>query len=157
MEQCASRERVIDGLALPAAVRIVNPPVHAGSHPGFYPGFTGNYMYGFNAIVRRPTPTATPTDRALSRARYNEAVVTRDIRAYMSRDWRAAREAKDSYWGARIARLGPLEGLRIADELRRQALSQNPTWPRPSDRRHDLLAHARLVELFHRAGPARRA
>ena len=112
-------------------------------------------MYGFNAVVRRPTPTTT--DRALSSARYNEAVVTRDIRAYMSRDWRAAREAKDSYWGARIARLGPLEGLRIADELRRQALSQNPTWPRPSDRRHDLLAHARLVELFHRAGPARRA
>ena len=89
-------------------------------------------------------------------ARYNEVVITRGIREFVSRDWRAVREAKDAYWGERIARLGPLEGLRIAEELRRQALLQDPAWPRPADRRQDLLSHVRLAELLHRAGSARR-
>ena len=83
-------------------------------------------------------------------------VITRNIREFVSRDWRAAREAKDAYWGRRVERLGPVEGLRIAEELRRQALLQDPDWPRPDDRRRDLLSHARLAELLHRAGPARR-
>lgn len=83
-------------------------------------------------------------------------MITRGIREFVSRDWRATREAKDAYWGARVASLGPLEGLRIADELRRQALLQNPDWPSPADRRQDLLCHARLAELFQRARSARR-
>ena len=89
-------------------------------------------------------------------ARYNKVMITRGIREFVSRDWRAAREAKDAYWGERIARLGPLEGLRIAEELRRQALLRDPTWPHPADRRQDLLSHVRLAELLHRAGSARR-
>ena len=89
-------------------------------------------------------------------ARYNEGVITRGIREFVSRDWRAVREAKDAYWGERVARLGPLEGLRIAEELRRQALLQVPSWPHHADRRQDLLSHVRLAELFHRAGSARR-
>jgi hypothetical protein len=51
-------------------------------------------------------------------------VITRGIREFVARDWLAVREAKDAYWGERIARLGPGEGFRIADELRRQALLQ---------------------------------
>jgi hypothetical protein len=83
-------------------------------------------------------------------------VITRGIREFMSRDWRAVRESKDGYWGERVVRLGPREGLRIAEELRRQAIVQDATWPRPADRQEDLLAHVRLSELFHRAGSARR-
>ena len=83
-------------------------------------------------------------------------MITRGIREFMSRDWRAVREAKDAYWGERVVRFGPLEGLRIAEELRRQAIVQDATWPQPADRREDLLAHVRLSELFHRAGSARR-
>jgi hypothetical protein len=83
-------------------------------------------------------------------------MVTRGIREFVSRDWSAAREAKDAYWGERVARLGALEGLRVAEELRRQALLRDPDWPRPADRREDLLAHARLADLLRRAGPARR-
>ena len=82
-------------------------------------------------------------------------MVSDGIREFMGRDWRAARAAKDAYWAERVARLGPLEGLRIADELRRQALLQNPHWPEAADR--DLLAHVRLAELFIRADSARRA
>ena len=89
-------------------------------------------------------------------ARYNEVVITRGIREFVSRDWGAAREAKDAYWGERVARLGPGEGLRIAEELRRQALLRDPAWPRAEDRRQDLLSHARLAELLHRAGSTRR-
>lgn len=89
-------------------------------------------------------------------ARYNEVVITRGIREFVARDWEKVREAKDAYWGERVARLGPLEGLRIADELRRQALLLDPAWPHPADRRQDLLSHARLAELLQRAGSARR-
>ena len=85
------------------------------------------------------------------KARYNDAVITSGIREFMSRDWRAVREAKDAYWGERILRLGPLEGLRIGDELRRQMIAQDASWPRPADRREDLLVHVRLSECFRRA------
>ena len=74
----------------------------------------------------------------------------------MSRDWHVAREAKLAYWGNRVARLGPLEGLRIADELRRQACLQNPAWPDAANRHQDLLSHMRLTELFARADSTRR-
>ena len=84
-------------------------------------------------------------------------MVTRGIREFMARDWRAARDAKDDYWGERISRLGAIEGLRIAEGLRRQALLLDPAWPHPAERRDDLLAHIRLSELFRRAGPAPRS
>ena len=82
-------------------------------------------------------------------------MLTRGIREFVSRDWRAARDAKDAYWGQRVARLGAIEGLRIAEELRRQALLLDPSWPHPFDRRQDLLSHQRLADLFRRASPAR--
>jgi hypothetical protein len=43
-------------------------------------------------------------------------VLTRRIREFMNREWRAVRAHKDAYWGQRIARLGPAEGFRIADD-----------------------------------------
>jgi hypothetical protein len=84
-------------------------------------------------------------------------VITRGLREFVGRDWNAVRESKDAYWAARIERLGPIEGLRIADELRRQVMLQNPEWPDAQLREDDVLAHARLAELFQRACPARRA
>ena len=84
-------------------------------------------------------------------------MISDGIREFMGRDWRAARAAKDDYWAERVARLGPLEGLRVADELRRQALLQNPDWPDAAHRDRDLLAHVRLAELLTRADSARRA
>jgi hypothetical protein len=91
------------------------------------------------------------------RRRYNACVITRGIREFVGRDWTAVRESKDAYWAARIERLGPIEGLRIADELRRQMLLQNPEWPDARLREDDVLAHARLAQLFQRASPTRRA
>lgn len=77
-------------------------------------------------------------------------MIARDIRAYMARDWAAVRDAKDAYWAERIERLGPAEGLRIAEELRLQALLLNPGWPSEEDRREDFLAHRRLRTLLDR-------
>ena len=79
-------------------------------------------------------------------------MITRDIHDYVGRDWDAARAAKDRYWAARIRRLGPGEGLRVADELRRQVLAQQPGWPSSTERSADLAAHVRLAELLQRAG-----
>lgn len=83
-------------------------------------------------------------------------MITRGIREFVSRDWDAVRENKDAYWGERIARLGPFEGLRIADQLRRQAILHQ-SWPDADDRQADLVSHMRLAELFRRAGTARRS
>jgi hypothetical protein len=94
---------------------------------------------------------------ARSTVRYNDFVITRGIREFMSRDWRAVRESKDAYWGERIARLGPLEGFRIAGELQRQAILADPSWPDAALRQEDLRHHARLAELFRRAAPTRRS
>jgi hypothetical protein len=82
-------------------------------------------------------------------------MITRRIREYVSRDWQAVRDSKDAYWAQRIARLGPIEGLRIADELRRQVLGQKPGWPSAEDRCADLQAHTRLAELLRRASHTR--
>jgi hypothetical protein len=84
-------------------------------------------------------------------------VITRGIREFMSRDWQAARDNKDMYWAERIARLGPVEAFRIAEELRQQALRQHPHWPDPSQREEDLRFHVRLAQMFRRAGSTRRA
>ena len=86
-----------------------------------------------------------------------EPIVTRGIREFAARDWQAARDAKDTYWAERIRRLGPSEALRIADELRRQALLQRPAGQDAASRRDDLRHHVRMTELFARVDAARRA
>ena len=75
-------------------------------------------------------------------------MITRGIHAFMARDWQGARDAKDAYWAERVRRLGPREALRIADELRRQALLQHPDWPDAASRRDDLRHHLRMTKLF---------
>src|SRR5687768_9923078 len=60
---------------------------------------------------------------------YNGRMITRGIRAFVARDWEAARESKASYWAERIDRLGAAEGLRIAEQLRRHVLACDPGWP----------------------------
>jgi len=56
-------------------------------------------------------------------------VITRGIREFMGRDWRAVRGAKDRYLAERIDRCGPLAALRIAEERRQQACQLDTTWP----------------------------
>lgn len=88
--------------------------------------------------------------------RYNDWVITRDILSYLSRDWGAARRAKDLYWRDRIARLGAAEGLRVAEQLRRQVIAHDPAWPSDADRLVDFQAHVRLAGRLRHACPTRR-
>jgi hypothetical protein len=83
-------------------------------------------------------------------------VITRGIRDFVTRDWDAVREQKDAYWDARIRRMGPLEALRISDELRRYVRWRNPEWPDAAARQADLQAHVRVAALLRCAGPTRR-
>jgi hypothetical protein len=83
-------------------------------------------------------------------------VITRGIREFVARDWKAVRDSKDRYWSERIARLGAAEGFRIAEELRRQAREHHPGWPSDEHRTADLRCHIRLADLLRRADAARR-
>jgi hypothetical protein len=84
-------------------------------------------------------------------------VITRDIRAFMARDWAAARAAKDTYWSDQVARFGSIEAIRMADELRRQAQLYDAGWPHADDRLRDLACHVRVAALFRRADSTRSA
>jgi hypothetical protein len=83
-------------------------------------------------------------------------VITWGIRELVARDWDAIRRNKEDYWGERIGRLGALEGLRVADDLRRQMLQRDPGWPDADTRQADLTFHAALAERFRRTGATRR-
>ncbi|MGE0592125.1 MAG: hypothetical protein AB7G23_12260 [Vicinamibacterales bacterium] len=83
-------------------------------------------------------------------------MITRGIREFVARDWGAARESKERYWGERIGRLGALEGLRVAEALRHQMLQRAPGWPDAETREADLRFHVSLAERFRRAGAIRR-
>lgn len=78
-----------------------------------------------------------------------------DAARYLERDWGAVTALKEQYWVERVRRLGSGEGLRVADELRRQVVALRPGWPSPEDRRKDFEDHERLAELLRRAVPAR--
>jgi hypothetical protein len=84
------------------------------------------------------------------------SMVVRNIQDYTNRDWESVRVFKDRYWRDRIERLGVAEAFRIAEELRRQVAGRDRSWPGDEARHEDLLAHARLAEVFQRADAARR-
>ena len=109
----------------------------------------GNIAAGPGAGLSRIEP--------VGQSEYDGEVITDGIRAFMARDWQGARDAKDAYWTERVGRFGPSEALRIADELRRQALLQHPEWPDAASRRDDLSHHVRMTELFARVDAARDA
>ena len=83
-------------------------------------------------------------------------MVTRGLREFVARSWSEAREAKDAYWAERIRRLGPLEALRISDELRLHMRQANAGWPGAEERQRDLDAHLQLADRLHRAHSVRR-
>lgn len=97
------------------------------------------------------SPSSQDPGRRDTRGIKIRGVITRGLRAFVARDWAAARAAKDAFWARRIARLGPIEGFRIADELRRQVLQQHPGWPNAEERHEDLSSHVKLSGLLQRA------
>ncbi len=77
-------------------------------------------------------------------------------RAYVGRDWGRASAQKALYWAERKRRLGPAEGLRVAEELRRVVLAERPGWPGSRERAEDLAHHVWFSALLANASSARR-
>jgi len=72
--------------------------------------------------------------------------------ALVGRNWALLDRSKAEYWRARPAS----DGIRIADELRRQILTQRPGWPSAADREEDLEIHMRIAEALRRVQASRR-
>lgn len=77
------------------------------------------------------------------------------LRAFARRDWSLLRDLKRRFWLERRLRLGPGEGLRAADELRRHAHRVRPHWPTDAARAADLHAHMGLAAKLTRAAQNR--
>jgi hypothetical protein len=61
-------------------------------------------------------------------------------------DW-AALEASEAAWWTGVS---PAEKIRIADELRKQAIATHEGWPSEEDRKSDLETHARVAALLRK-------
>jgi hypothetical protein len=79
-----------------------------------------------------------------------------DLRRFAAQDWAAAGRDKELYWRDWKKQHGPAAGIRIADELRKQALAQKPGWPSDQERAEDLATHLRVLEELDRIPPRRR-
>jgi hypothetical protein len=79
-----------------------------------------------------------------------------DVSDYLNREWDRVREVGEAYLTLRKRALGPVEGLRLSDELRKQAIASHPEFPGRRERERDLRAHARVAELLRNAEKTRR-
>ncbi len=79
-----------------------------------------------------------------------------EIRDYMGREWKLARELKERYWADCKRDLTPDAALSIGDGLREHARLLRPTWPDAAARDADLRVHTRVSESLRRVFPARR-
>jgi hypothetical protein len=75
------------------------------------------------------------------------------VRAYLARDWRAARLGKRRYWQDRLARGGLVEALRVTEQLRAWTAHHNPSWPTEQQREEDLETHRRVSQALRATAP----
>lgn len=69
-----------------------------------------------------------------------------DVRAYLDRDWEAAREQKRAYWRDRSKRASLADLLALSEDLL--------VGPTEQSREADLEAHIRLAALFAKTAVA---
>ncbi len=73
-----------------------------------------------------------------------------EVKAYLNRDWRLARDLKHQYWADRKRAISAEEALEIAEGLRQQALALRPDWPDGRQREADLKSHIYVSECLRR-------
>lgn len=73
-----------------------------------------------------------------------------DLAAFARRDWALVSAQEGEYWRERKRRLGPAEGLRVAEELRRHVRNQRSDWPSAAERQEDLATHVRVAQMLRR-------
>ena len=77
------------------------------------------------------------------------------LREYAQRDWAKAKRATELFWIERKRLLGPAEGIRMGDELRRHAKLVRPDWPSQAERDDDAATHLRVIDALRRVPPRR--
>ena len=77
-------------------------------------------------------------------------MLDRDFVSQARRQAVVADRDKALYWRRYKLEHGAAEGIRIADELRRQVLAQRPDWPGPTERAEDHAAHQRAIDVLAR-------
>ena len=75
---------------------------------------------------------------------------------YLGRDWTRFESAAESHFDAMRKERGASAIVALGDELREHARRQQPAWPTPVDRAHDLAHHRFLIEIFDRVAARRR-
>ena len=73
------------------------------------------------------------------------------MKAFVERDWAAARAAKDAYWAEEFALRGSAVTLAASEALRRHMRLVRPDWPTEQDRDGDFAHHVALKALIDRA------
>jgi hypothetical protein len=81
---------------------------------------------------------------------------TEDFVRALRRDAAAADRSKARYWRDYKRKHGEAEGIRIADELRRQVASQRGEWPSRRERAEDHAAHLRVLDALERVASSSR-
>ena len=77
------------------------------------------------------------------------------LRRFARRDWEAVARSKSEHWNAIARERGDDELIRVADDLRRFALSEHPCWPSEEDRARDLETHIRVARALSIASARR--
>jgi hypothetical protein len=78
-----------------------------------------------------------------------------DLRAFAGRDRKSVADLKSEYWVERKRRLGPAEGIRVAEALRLHVRRVRPDWPDADERRRDHEIHCKVGEMLRRVRTAR--
>lgn len=76
-----------------------------------------------------------------------------DIRAYVRRRWDLVEVLKAEFWAQEKPRMGPLNSLRIADDLRRHALALHTEGPSDLERAEDLGSHQAVASKLRLVRP----
>jgi hypothetical protein len=77
------------------------------------------------------------------------------VRAYLARNWEAARDNKRRYWHDRLAKGGLAEALRVTEQLRAWTAANNPSWPTEQQREEDLATHQRVAQALAATAPGK--
>ena len=77
-----------------------------------------------------------------------------DIRAFVTRDRAAVRDADASHWAAEFKERGPAATIAASRALWEHARRIRPDWPTADDSDRDLAEHLRLKRLLDRAAHA---
>lgn len=76
---------------------------------------------------------------------------SKDLRAFVRRDWALKEDLKRGYWAERYAVEGPEATLAASAAMWEHLRQLCPSWPTPEDRAEDLRHHLDFIDKLRRA------